>query len=401
MIVAWQALDEQGRQRRGTSEVVASEVLVQELQQRGWMPLQVRELPERPVGGLRRFFMRLRPVGSSDMIFCLRQWAMMLNAGVGIRQVLATTAVTGHPRLGRVIRAVGQRIEDGGSFADALAQHSRTFSKDVVAAVRAGELSGNIDAVLKQLALRLEARQELRTKVVSALIYPTVVTLMAIGVVAFLVTVVIPRFEAFFSRRGTAMPLVTSLLTSSAEAIRSWGPWVLLTAVAVVVLAVFIRRHSPAGARLIDRSLIELPVIGGVLRCRAVAGSCDGLGMLLASGVALPKALRTTADTIGNAAIAEQLRRTEAAVVNGRPLAEGLRRPPMPILVHDVVKIGEESGHLDGVLQHLTQHYAEELDTRLRRMMALFEPAVLVLIGGMVGFVYFAFFQAIFAIAQS
>ncbi|TVR09407.1 MAG: type II secretion system F family protein [Planctomycetota bacterium] len=400
MAIAWEALDGSGRQRRGHSVVADPKLVLADLQQRGWIPVKVETVADRPHGGVRRALMRLRPVSGGDLIFCLRQWAMMLSAGVGIRQVLATTAATGHPRLGAVIRAVGQAIEGGMSFADALAQHSGTFHRDVVAAVRAGELSGRLDEVLRQLAQRLEVRRELRTKVVSALIYPSVVTLMAIGVVAFLVTVVIPRFEAFFSRRGTSMPLVTSLLTSGAEAIRIWGPWVLLTMVALIIVTVLIRRYSAASARRIDAYLMHIPIIGGVLRCRAVAGSCDALSMLLASGVSLPAALRTTAHTIGNQAIAQQLHTTEAAVVNGRPLAEGLRRPPMPVLVHDVVKIGEESGHLDGVLQHLSEHYADELDTRLRRMMALFEPTVLVLIGGMVGFVYLAFFQAIFAIAQ-
>lgn len=269
----------------------------------------------------------------------------------------------------------------------------------MIASLRAGETAGALEEVLGDLAQRLERRLELRGKLVTSLVYPAVITVLGLAVVAFLATSVIPRFEAFFQQRGGGLPGATAALSAGAASIRAWGPLVLGAGVLASGLAFVLRRSHATTGRILDRLILGLPVLGPVIHSAALATVCERLAMLLGSGVALPETLRIAGELSVNRALREQLATARDEVLAGQGLHRSFGRAPMPLLVGDVVRIGEESGHLPEVLRHLGRHFADELERRLKRLTALFEPTVLLIVGGLVGFVYLAFSQAIFAVA--
>jgi type IV pilus assembly protein PilC len=393
------ALDGDGRTTRGLVDAEGVIAATEQLLGRGLHPLDLHERREMVSGGFRRFASNARPVTARDKVFVLRQWSLLLRAGVQLRQALATTAHTCHPRLGRTLSQICLEIEGGSSFADACSKHPRTFDGATIASLRAGEAAGNLEVVLDDLADRSERAIERRGQVITALVYPAVISLLGIAVVAFLVTSVIPRFETFFAQRGGDLPAATRALTEGATLIRLWGPWLLLSTGLVTVALVLLHRLHGVSAVVIDRLMLAVPAIGPVLRAAGMTTICSRSSMLLASGVGLPETLRIVGSLCGNRAFSLRLNQAAESVLAGGVLHRAFSRPPMPLLMGDVVRIGEEAGHLPEVLSHLSVYFGEELERKLKRLTALFEPAVLLVVGGLVGFVYLAFFQAIFAIA--
>ena len=261
----------------------------------------------------------------------------------------------------------------------------------LAAAVTLRNLADHViaSAVVAAERAAIPARQHLRTGTD---------LLTSIGVAAFLVFKVVPKFAAFFARRGGQLPWATQFLMDFSSWLIKYGPYLLL-ALSVSAGILFFMYLNPRGRYLIDRTLLYIPVIGSLLRVGAMAQFSQTLAMLLRSGLTLLESLRITGDVVSNRAFRKIIHQSSEEILKGRDLSSSLRERLIPPLVVQVVAVGEQTGALSEVLSELSDFYDQQLQIKIRRMSALIEPLMILIIGGMVGFVYFAFFQAVLQLA--
>ncbi len=351
--------------------------------------------PVEPLDWLRRLRLPRRGFRTQDRIFLLEQLALMLRSGLTLVQALEVAAAEADkPRLRRALEQVAEQLQQGRQFSQALAAVPGLVPQFVLRLVQSGEVTGQLEHVLGQSAEYLRRRAILRGRLASALVYPAVVVLVALAVAAFLVLKVIPKFATFFSRRGAALPWATQLLVDLSNWLAQYGLYVLGAVVAAgLALAAF--RSTAWGRLRWDRLLLCLPVLGPVLTTAAMSQLSQTLGMLLASGLNLLEALQITAGVIGNRAVRRRVQEAAQGVLEGGSLAGSLRGRPVPELVPRMIAVGERTGSLGEVLEELGRFYDTQLQNHIRRLSAMVEPALILVVGLLVGFVYFAFFQAV------
>lgn len=232
----------------------------------------------------------------------------------------------------------------------------------------------------------------------TALTYPAIVTLVSVGVISFLVGSVVPRFAVFLQARGKAIPWAAKTMMSMADWLGRWG-FTLVMAIAGLVVGYLAVRRLAAARLLIDRLLLYVPVLGGTLMSAALAQVAWTFALLLKSRLTVLDALRSVSQVAGNASLARALQLAAEQVLEGRALAVALARDPIPPLMQHMAAIGERSGEMETVMEALGNHYQKDLDARVKLLAALIEPLLTLLIGGIVGFVYYAFFQAVLAVS--
>lgn len=351
------------------------------------------------IGPLRRGLGRLRPIRDRDRILFLQQAALMLRSGLTLLQCLEETVkTTSKPRFAAVLARMSQAIQSGKSFSQAMAEGGKAFPPIVIKLVESAEASGEMDVVLDQLAVYLDRKAQVRANLLTSLTYPSVVVLVTIGVVTFLVVKVIPRFARFFAARQATLPWSTQFLLDLAGFVNRYG--LFIVAGLLIILSSGVAAYmSPRGRPIFDRALLMLPVIGKLLKAGAMAHFGRTLSILLRSGVTLLESLQIVQGIIGNRAMAGCIERAAEQILGGRDLAAGLRHPVIPPLVPQVVAVGERTGALVHVLEELGRFYDRRLQSLTKQMSALIEPVLILIIGGIVGFVYFAFFQALFRLS--
>lgn len=336
-----------------------------------------------------------------DRVLLFRQMALMLRSGLTLLQALQTASKqVGRRALARCTARMAAAIQRGASFSRALAAEGRRFDPLVVKLVETSEVSGEMSAVLDQAAAHIERRLSVRTRLISSLTYPFIVVLASVAVAAFLVVKVIPRFAGFFARRNLELPAMTRALLDVAAWVQAWGIW-LVAAGGGVVITLVILRATPGGRLLVDGMCLRIPVVGRLLTVAAMSRLARTLGTLLQSGVTLLESLRVTRGVLGNHAVAARVEQAGEEVLAGRDLAASLTGAPVPSLVTQVVAVGERSGSLAEALTDLGAFYEQDLDASVRRMNAVVEPLLILIVGGLVGVVYVAFFQAVFQLVGS
>lgn len=350
---------------------------------------------------LGRWFRSGLSIRNSDLMLFYRQMQLMLRAGHTILEALDTAAqLAQRPRLALLLDRCAESIRRGSSFSAALAQESRTFPRIAVKLAQAGEASGELDAVFDRLAAMTERRADIRRQLLTALTYPGIVLLAAIGVIAFLVISVVPRFAVFLQSRGKAIPWAAQTLLDIAEWLQHWGGALVLSLGAAIAAMVVLRRLLP-GVRLAqDAIVLGLPVVGATVMAASMAQSTWTFGLLIKSRLTVLEALRSITQLAGNAVLEHALAQAEKEVLHGQPLASALHRAPIPALVRHMAAVGERSGEMESVMTALGQHYQKELDARVKLLSSMIEPVLTLLIGGIVGFVYYAFFQAMLSLSS-
>lgn len=397
---AYEIRDAQGRPREGRLESLSPSAALDELRGRGWLVVELRQsLPEAQVASLAD---RLRPshwlpARSIDVELSLRQIAVMLRSGLTLLDALTTVSQQSErSSMGRIWREVADAIEEGSSLADAMARHSR-FSFMVVELVRVGGQTGRLEPVLLKAAESLERRRHLRTSMLTALAYPTIVLLAAFGVTAFMVLSVIPKLEKFLGSIGRRLPAITRLLLDVTHAAETYAPYAL--AVSLALIMAFVGLYFwPPGRLWIDRTVLRVPLLGKLLRLGGTIAAAGNLSVLLESGIRLLEGLRTVERMQRNRHLAQQIGRAREAIMHGGNLATPLARPDafMPMLSR-MVAVGESAGTLDEVLGEVARFYEGQLQSTIRQFSVIIEPVIIIVVGGIVGFVYIAFFMALFA----
>jgi type IV pilus assembly protein PilC len=324
--------------------------------------------------------------------------ALMLHSGLTMLETLEVCRDhAAKPRLEAIIVRLINSVQSGNCLSQAMGME-RLFSTLSVRLIESAEASGELDRSLTQIAQHLQRRKELFTRLVTTLIYPTIVVITAIAVALFLVISVIPKFAAFLARRQMELPWTTQLLVSVSKFMIQYG-WYLAAAVLMLIVAASVIWATRDGRRAIDRVLLGVPIVGKLLTIGAMIQFTHTLSVLLRSGLTLLDSLKIAAQVVSNRAIAAQMTLAAQKVLNGNDLSSSLRHPVIPLLVTRMIAVGERAGTLSQILGELGTFYDEQLQTRLRRMMALVEPALILIIGGMVGFVYYSFFQVIVQLA--
>jgi general secretion pathway protein F len=411
-VFEYRGLTPAGKQVKGLLEADSSRMLRQQLRRSGVFLTDVlaeREatpkrtngaaLEARPALGSRevqlgRLF-RGR-VTSEDVAIFTRQLSTLLHAGVTLVEALtALVDQTEKERLKRIISDVKSRVNEGSSLADALAEHGRTFGNLYINMVRAGEASGALDAVLARLADFTEGQAKLRQKVVGTLIYPVIMTIIGSGILALLMTVVVPKVTKIFESMKVALPWTTRLLIFVSNTLADWW-WLLLpTFIAAVVLA---RRwtRSPKGRPVWDRWVLEAPVFGSLIRMLALARFSRTLATLLKSGVPLLTAMDITKNVVSNGVLSAVVENARDAIREGESIAGPLKRSgEFPPLVHHMIAIGERSGQLEEMLLNVADSYETQVNVRIGALTALLEPLIIVAMGVAVAFVAFSILMPI------
>jgi type II secretory pathway component PulF len=390
-----------GQARQGTEEAASATALANTLRDRGWLVLEVRPVADGPAEGWPALLNPLAwlPVRSIHIEVSLQQIAIMLRSGLTLLSTLKTVATYARRRSMREVwQEVARTIQEGSSLGEAMAKHS-CFSHLVIQLVRVGEQTGTLERVLAQAAEALERRRLLKTSFFSALAYPAVVFVAAIGVAAFMIVYLIPKLQIFLTAIGRKLPPMTQLLLDISDWIQEYmvavsAGLLILTAVAIAIYL------WPPGRLVIDRLLLRVPIIGYLMRLGVTAQFAHGLAVLLSSGITLVEGLRTLAEMLRNRHAAARVVEARENVLRGGSLAEPLAAAGvfMPML-SPMVAVGEQAGTLDEVLLEVARFHEHQLQIAIRRLSVIAEPAIVVVVGGIVGFVYISFFLALFAAA--
>lgn len=397
-IYEFQARDAEGRPQKGTREAPSDQAALTLLRSAGLTPLRLerREAVAAPRGewGLWRLF----PPGLVDVELGLQQISFMLRSGLPLLSALLTTSrQSTKTSMARVWGQVAERVQAGGSFSEALGEH-RCFPALVTTMAAVGEQTGSLDEVLLRAASALERRRLLLTNLRTALIYPSLVLVMAMGTVAYMMVGLIPKLSKFLAGMGRSLPPMTRMLMDISTAVQVyWSQGLILTGTAIAGFLIF--RAWPPGRRIVDGLWLRLPVAGNVLRLAGTATVARNLGSLLASGVRITAALGVVEPLIKNRVLSERLADARDRVLQGSSLAEPLSAPGafLPML-GNMVAVGETSGALDEVLQQVAEFHEKRLEAVIRRLSAIVEPVIIVVVGGIVGFIYMSFFVAIYSI---
>ena len=397
----YSARDRRGALREGVATAATAEALAGELRGQGLLILRID--PVAPPARVSTFSFSpcaWLPTSRFDVEIGFQQLAAMLHSGLTLLVALRTVAEQARrARAAGLWRGVAERIERGDTLSGALAAEGRRFPEYVVQLIRVGESSGELDAMLTRAAEHLEQSRNLRLMVVNALAYPTIVVLLALGVSAFMVLSVIPKIERFLAGSGRTLPGLTQALLDLSNWLRNYLPEVALGAL-VVLVGVGLLRRWPPGRLWLDAASLRIPVVGAVLRTAGTAVFARGMGILLESGVGLIESLRAAERLVRNCALSRRIAVAREAVTRGETLAAGLagHREFLPMLPR-MVAVGETTGALGRTLNDLATFHEGQLVAIVRRLGVVIEPVLILAVGGIVGFVYVAFFVALFSLA--
>ncbi len=393
---AYRAATAAGRTVRGVEEAESPAALERVLGQRGLYPLEVAPATARTAGEGRRSGFRSR---RGDVVEAVRYLAILMESGFPLDRALTSVArVVARKDVAAAVTDVRDRVRGGTRLDDALAQHPRIFPRFAVGMVRAGERGGHLAQALDRLSVQLEREQALRARLTSSLIYPAVMVVVGAVALAVLFIYVLPRFVTLLEDTGSALPASTALLLSIGSVVQRWW-WAMMLAPVALALVVSAVRGTPEGRVGVDRALLAMPIVGPLRRRIASARLARTLSTLLGSGLPILPALEIAAGSQSDAAVAEEILRAREEVRAGDRLGASLRRGGVfPFLFVQMVEVGEEGGRLPDMLERAAAAMEGELERGLERLMRLVEPAMIVLFGGLIGFVALSLLQAIYGI---
>jgi len=411
------AVDAKGKETKGTVEAESQNVAIARIREQGLFPTQVTEAGGKAAPAAKKargrgrkasmqkevhlpMFMvgRVKP---KNLMVMTRQTATLIDAGLPLLRALQVLhRQEKHPRLKMILAALAESIQSGSTLAEGMSQHPKVFNRLYVNMVKAGEIGGVLDVVLIRLAEFMEKVQKMRNKVASAMTYPLVVLVVAMGIMYFLLTQIVPKFEDIFIDllEGAALPALTQFVMNTSNTLVERSPIVLLSIAGLVVLVKLMGRFK-AGRSMRDRIKLKSPVFGPLIEKTSIGRMTRTLGTLLQSGVPILQALIIVRDTSGNEAIARGIQLVHDSVKEGENIA-----PPMeasgvfPPMVIGMVEVGEETGRLPDMLMRIADTYDDEVDNAVAAMSSIIEPLLIVGLALIVGTIVIALFLPMISI---
>lgn len=396
----YKAMDRAGSALTGEIAGDSKAAVAAQLRQRGLTVVDVDQKATAPT--VEEILDRYRGLKSRHVTVFARQLATMISSGLSLlRALYVLEEQTEAPKLKNAIVAVRQDVEAGLALSQAMAKHPRVFSDLFVAMVRAGETGGNLEEVLERVAVQLEKDDHLKRTVRSAMVYPILIGAFAICVLIGMILFIIPIFADMFTDLGGELPALTQFMITLSDGMRSY--WYLLFIVPAVVAFAFKKwRATDRGGYIWDNMKLHAPMkIGDIVRKIAVARFARTLGTLTASGVPILQALDITARTAGNRVISDPMAEVSERVREGQPLATPLGRTGVfPVMVVQMLSVGEETGAVDRMLHKLADFYDDEVATMLKSLTSIIEPIMMMGVGVIVGIVVISMYMPMFKIFE-
>ena len=384
-----------GRETRGALDASTEQAAIATLLNRNLLVVSIQEKAGqkgKTIGG---------SVALADLVVFTRQLATMIDAGLAIVQSLQALADQASSKIMRdVIRDVCMRVEQGDNFSAALQKHPKVFNKLYTCMVDAGEKGGLLAEVLSRLATYLENTARLRKKVKSAMMYPTVVSLVAIGVTVFLMIQVVPTFGEVFSSFGKKLPAPTQLLIDVSAWMKTYFLYAFL-GIGATIYGWFAYIKTKPGREFWDRTRIKLPIFGSIAHKIVLARFTRTLASLIRSGVPILEVLNIVANTAGNVVVEKAIRTASTDIERGEGISVALgKHPVFPTMIIRMLTAGEQTGKIDSMLERVADFLDEEIETTLSGLTSLIEPLLIVFLGVTIGGIVIAMFLPIFQLGS-
>ena len=399
----YKAMNSVGQPVKGEVDATNNEDAIAKIRQKGEFPIDVKEKAGRRApraagaagpqrrGGPRR----VGRVGSKMLVQFTRQLSTLIDAGLPVLRSLRILEQQQKPGPMRLaIRLVADEVEEGTPLSEAMGRHPKAFDRLFVNMVRAGELGGVLDVVLKRLAEFLERMQALRRKVIGAMIYPAAVITFAVLIVMGIMIWVIPEFTKIFEDMDTKLPALTTILMSMSEWVAKEFGWAVILAIPFgMFMLLKLLRMSDSGRYFVDSVKLHIPIMGQIVSKTSVSRFSRTLGTLLNAGVPILEALNITRETAGNEVFSRAMISVRDGIREGESFAEPLRQAKIvePMVVN-MIDVGEETGELDEMLEKIADTYDDEVETMVSSMVSLLEPVMVIALGLIVGFIVVSLF---------
>jgi general secretion pathway protein F len=403
-VYEYAGLDSSGKTLKGILDADSAVAVRQKLRASGLFPVEIKETVSRPKGGVSgsfSFFALFQRVKPGEVYAVTRQLATLLSAGVPLVMSLdSLISQKSNPLLQKIIAQVKESVNQGNSLAFSLSQHPKIFSNFYINMVRSGEASGSLDIVLANLAEFGEHQQALRGRFKAALAYPLFMSLIGIGVLFFLITFIVPNITKIFTEMHHTLPLPTTVLISVSNFLLSFW-WVI---VLVLFSSIFVIKYSkkrPSVQYAWDKLKLRIPVLGPMNQQIALARFGRTLGSLLKSGVSLLSSLLIARNIVNNVLIADAIDKAENEIRGGKSLAGSLSQSQwIPPMVVQMISVGEQSGQLEAMLDKIADTHEREIESRIIALTSMLEPAMILFMGLIVGFVVISILLPIFEMNQ-
>ena len=395
-IWVWEGKTKTGEVKRGEVEAPDEASVQQRLRAMALMNVKIRKKPIQ----ISLKLPGLGGISQKDLVIFTRQFATMIDAGLPLVQCLdILSGQLDNMAFREVLVKVKTRVESGSTLADALGDHPKVFDTLYVQLVAAGEIGGILDTILNRLAQYIEKNEKLKSKVKGAMVYPSVVLIVAVGVTVVLLLFVTPTFEKMFKDFGGAMPTPTQIVIDLSKWLQHYIGYLVAFVIALVI-AFRAWITWPRGREQWDAFVIRTPIFGPLVRKVAVARFTRTLGTMISSGVPILDALEVVAKTAGNSVVEKAIRYTRLKIAEGKtivqPLSETKVFPPMVV---QMIGVGEATGAMDQMLSKIADFYDDEVDAAVSALTTLIEPVMMVFLGGVVGGFLVAMYLPIFSIA--
>ena len=402
----YSALDHQGRKLSGQLTAPGLTEARSQLRNKALYILDISLAPNylNPFSVLGAIFRKLNPkqyrsASAGDKVILFRQLALMLRSGNTLTQGLEVCAeMTEKLTLSRSLLDVLIRIRSGSSFAAAMDAQGRNFPPVVSKLIASAEISGELQATLEKLADNLERNAAVKRQLISSLAYPIVLFLAAFGVFMGLALGIVPKFAKILEGKSQNLPAITEAMLNTSAWLIDYGAY-LGGSLLAGILAILIAYTTHPGKAVIDRILLRVPIIGSSIRTSGMAQLGWTMSMLLSSGLTVLESLRVMSSITGNLRLAKCFDKAGSDILSGRSLAYGFQQSNIPIMVQHMTGIGERSGELEHVMHEIGKYYQHNAEIRIKAMIAMIEPAMTLVVGGMVAFVYIGFFKAMMQVS--
>ncbi len=386
-----------GTKLKATTEAMSAEALRNELLSR---QLEVKKISEKR--SFNKIEITKQRVKRQEIMHFSRQIGAFVRAGIPIVDAIQTVREgTDNERFRDVLQDIAEQIQTGIPFSEALGRHGDVFPNYYIGILRSAEITGQLDVVLDQLSAYLERDLESRQKLKSALTYPMIVLVMSIVTVVILVAFVLPRFTGFFKEFDAKLPLPTQILLDFSDFTQQWW-WLIVGGGAAIFTAIYLFLKTERGQHTKDRIFLRMPLIGDVVQYAVIERFCRIISAMMKAGVPLPEAMQAAIEGANNKVYEYALATAREAMLEGEGMAGPITDSGLfPAAATQMLRVGEDTGTLDAQLDSAANYYARELDYKLKKLTSLAEPAIIIFMGVVVGFVAVALVSAMYGVFNS
>lgn len=398
-LFSYKAIAATGVTEQGEREAADETALLLALQNEGYIPINISPAKANTFLGL-RLSGKSKRLAAKDITLFTRELATLLDSGLPLDRALSILLdiAEGNVQLSSCIEQVQAKVKAGSDLADALESQTGIFSKFYINMIRAGEAGGGLAEVLKRLSDYLERSKELRDTVSTALIYPAILLIMSLASLFVMLTFVVPQFSEMFANAGQDLPIPTQIVVALAEFLQGYW-WLILGAVFAAISYMNLQLSDPGSKKVWDRRFLNLPLVGTILMTQEVAGLCRTLGTLLGNGVSILKALVIARETVTNLVLVETLNEAEQQLKQGKNMSNALADQGIfPKMALQMIKMGEETGHLEDMFLRVADIYDQQLKLSIQRFLALLEPALIITLGLMIAGIIVSILLAILSV---